>query len=131
MLWLERKIQPDEIDSIIVAELPDKDHDPVLFDFVAKNMVHGPCREQNFTSPSMKNDICSIKYPRRFVSDTQTGEDGYPVYRRRDVYNGGRIATLNIRGGTITIDNRWIVTYSPMLYKLFNVHINVEYCHSV
>lgn len=131
LLWLEIKIQPDEIDSIIVAELPDKDDDPVLFDIVTKNMVHGPCGGQNFTSPCMKNGICSKKYPRRFVSNTQTGEDGYPVYRRRDVYNGGRIATLNIRGGTITVDNRWIVPYSPMLCKTFNAHINVEYCHSV
>jgi len=31
------------------------------------------------------------KYPRRFVTDTQTGEVGYPVYLRRDVDNGGQV----------------------------------------
>lgn len=131
LLWLERKIQSDEIDSIIVAELPNKDDDPILFDIVTRNMVHGPCGDQNTTSPCMKNDICSKKYPRRFVNDTQTGEDGYPVYRRRDTENGGRSATLNIRGRQVTIDNRWIVPYSPILCRSFNAHINVEYCHSV
>ena len=62
----------------------------------------------------MKNGICTKKYPRRFVNDTQTGEDGYPVYRRRDAENGGQSATLNIRGSTFNIDNRWIVPHSPL-----------------
>jgi len=37
---LERKIQTDEIDQIIIAELPDKDDDPALFDVVTKSMIH-------------------------------------------------------------------------------------------
>lgn len=131
LFWLERKIQHDEIDDVIVAELPNKQDDPALFEIVTKNMLHGPCGEENVTSPCMKNGICSKKYPRRFVTETQTGEDGYPVYRRRDVNNGGQVATLNIRGRTVTIDNRWVVPYSPISCRSFNAHINVEYCHSV
>lgn len=131
LFWVDSKIQSDEIDDIIVAELPNKDEDPVLFGIVTKNMVHGPCGEQNLNSPCMKNGICSKKYPRRFVAETQTGEDGYPVYRRRDINNGGQVATLNVRGQTINIDNRWIVPYSPILCRSFNAHTNVEYCHSV
>lgn len=131
LFWFAQKIQPDEIDSIIVAELPNKDDDPILFDIITKNMIHGPCGEHNLSSPCMKNGICSKKYPRRFVTDTQTGEDGYPVYRRRNAENGGQVAVVNIRGRPITIDNRWIVPYSPMLCRSFNAHINVEYCHSV
>ncbi|XP_023232360.1 uncharacterized protein LOC111632213 [Centruroides sculpturatus] len=94
-------------------------------------MVHGPCGDQNITSPCMKNSICSKKYPWHFINNTQTGEDGYPVYHRRDTENGGRNTTLNIRGRTVTIDNRWIVPYSAILCRSFNIHINVEYCHSV
>ncbi|XP_060861792.1 uncharacterized protein LOC132938799 [Metopolophium dirhodum] len=131
LFWLERKIQPDEIDSVIVAELPNKQNDPILYDIVTKNMVHGPCGEHNLTAPCMKNGICTKKYPRRFVNDTQTGEDGYPVYRRCDAENGGQSNTLNIRESTFNIDNRWIVPYSPLLCRTFNAHINVEYCHSV
>lgn len=79
----------------------------------------------------MKNGICTKKYPRRLVNETQTGEDGYPVYRRRDAASGGQSASLNIRGSSFTIDNSWIVPYSPLLCRTFNAHINVEYCHSV
>lgn len=34
LFWLERKIQPDEIDSVIVAELPNQHNDPMLYDIV-------------------------------------------------------------------------------------------------
>lgn len=89
IFWQERKIQPDEIDTVIVSELPNQQNDPILYDIVTKNMVHGPCREHNLTASCMKNGICTKKYHRRFVNDTPTGEDGYPVNRRRDVENGG------------------------------------------
>jgi len=131
LFWLERKIQLGEINHIINAELPNKDEDPALFDIVTKSMIYGPCGQCNITSPCMKNGICSKKYRRQFVSQAQTGEDGCPVYRRRDVNKGGQIATLTFRGQTINIGNRWVVPYSPILYRSFNAHTNVEYCHSV
>jgi hypothetical protein len=31
----------------------------------------------------------------------------------------------------VQIDNSWVVPYSPLLLKMFQAHINVEYCHSV
>ncbi|GBO99793.1 hypothetical protein EVAR_74207_1 [Eumeta japonica] len=74
--------------------------------------------------------MASVEWQKR-VNETQTGEDGYPVYRRRDAANGGLSASLNIRGRNFTIDNSWIVPYSPLLCRTFNAHINVEYCHSV
>lgn len=40
--YLEDKIQPDEINQIIVAE----ESDPALFDIVTKKMVHVSCGEQ-------------------------------------------------------------------------------------
>ena len=33
--------------------------------------------------------------------------------------------------GEITVDNQWVVSYSPLLCKIFNVHTNVEYCNSI
>ena len=29
------------------------------------------------------------------------------------------------------IDNTWVVPYCPILSKIFNAHINVEYCNTV
>lgn len=115
LIWLETKIRPDEIDLIISAELPDKNIDPILHEMVLKHMCHGPCGDINRSSPCMMNEKCSKKYPKAFISDTQTADDGYPSYRRRSPEDGGQTATLNIRGNLIDIDNRWIVPYCPVL----------------
>lgn len=131
LIWLETKIRPNEIDLIISAELPDKNIDPILHEMVLKHMCHSPCGDINRSSPCMMNEICSKKYPKAFISDTQTADDGYPSYRRRSPEDGGQTATLNIRGNLIDIDNRWIVPYCPVLLRCFNAHINVEFCHSV
>jgi len=63
LLWLEERIKPDEIDRIICAELLDKNVDPLLFDIVCKNMVHGPCGDLNNRSPCMNDGRCSKKFP--------------------------------------------------------------------
>ena len=31
----------------------------------------------------------------------------------------------------VEIDNRWVVPFNPILLKMFQSHINVEWCHSV
>lgn len=65
------------------------------------------------------------------VPETVSGNDGYPLYRRRSTDNGGQSATLKMRGCDVDVDNRWVVPYSPILSKAFQAHINVEYCNSV
>ncbi|XP_073532421.1 uncharacterized protein [Phyllobates terribilis] len=135
LIWLKQKIQPTEIDNIISAELPDPQIDPLLFDTISKNMIHGPCGSLNKNSPCMIDGRCSKHYPRSLVQETQTGQDGYPVYRRRKPGDGGFIAKLKMRVGSslqeIEIDNRWVVPYNPLVSKIFQAHINVESCHSV
>lgn len=127
LLWLEEKIRPESIDKVIHAEIPEKDTDPILHDIVRLNMIHGPCGPLNSRSPCMVDGACSKKYPRPLLKETQTGEDGYPLYRRRSATDGGH--TVKING--IDIDNRWIVPYNPVLSRIFSAHINVEYCNSV
>ncbi|GFV04882.1 ATP-dependent DNA helicase [Trichonephila clavipes] len=65
------------------------------------------------------------------VPDTITGNDGYPLYRRRSVEDGGKSVVLKVRNIDIEVDNRWIVPYSPLPSKTLKAHINVEYCNSV
>jgi hypothetical protein len=69
--------------------------------------------------------------PRKLVSDTITGNAGYPLYRRRSVEDGGKSVVLKLRNIDIEVDNRWIVPYSPLRLKTIKAHINVEYCNSV
>lgn len=128
LLWLRERIRPDRIDLIISAELPNPDSDPVLFETVRKSMVHGPCGKLYPNSPCMVNGRCSKGFPKPYMTETQTGEDGYPLYQRRKPSEGG--LTFNLSNGC-TIDNSWIVPYSPILCKMFDAHINVEYCNSV
>lgn len=82
-------------------------------------------------SPCMKDGKCTKRYPHDLIDKTQTGEDGYPKYRRRKPEDRGFTITIKVRNVDIDIDNRWIVPYSPILSKTFQAHINVEYCNSV
>ena len=87
-------------------------------------MIHGPC---------MKDGKCIKNYPRQFIDETQSGNDGYPLYKRRKPENGGFTTTVKVNNQNrdVEIDNRWVVPYCPLLSKMFHAHINVEYCHSV
>lgn len=96
-----------------------------------KNMVHGPCGALNPNSPCMIDGKCSKRYPRALVLDTVTGNDGYPLYRRRSIDDNGKSIVIKIKNQDVEVDNRWIVPYSPLLSKVFKAHINVEYCNSV
>ena len=130
LLWLKVKIRPNQIDDIVCAELPDEDLDPVLFEVIKTQMVHGPCGKYNPKSPCMANGKCSKKYPKPFIANTQTGENGYPMYRRRMPDHGG-FQTIIGQQREVQVDNRWIVPYNPLLCKIFKAHINVEYCNSI
>jgi len=83
----------------------------------------------------MKDGKCTKRYPRQLLRDTETGDDGYPLYRRRKPEDGGiktkRKMKINNSIQEIDIDNKWIVPYCPLLSRLFKAHINVEYCNSV
>lgn len=127
LVWLVNKIRPDQIDSVISAELPVKEEDPVLYEIVKKHMVHGPCGALNPNSPCMRDTKCTKKFPKSFQSQTSTSDDGYPKYRRRSPEQGGQTATVRNHD----IDNRWIVPYNSLLLKIFGAHINVELCSSI
>ncbi|KIH53763.1 hypothetical protein ANCDUO_16097, partial [Ancylostoma duodenale] len=137
LIWLKDKIHPTQIDSIIYisAEIPNPEQDPGLYEIITKNMIHGPCGPLNPNSPCMKDRKCTKNYPREFIQETQTGNDGYPLYRRRRPEEGGFTAIVKVRINNqqteIEVDNRWVVPYSPLLSKMFEAHINVEYCNSV
>ncbi|CAI6365825.1 unnamed protein product [Macrosiphum euphorbiae] len=89
LIWLENKIRPDDIDSLICAEIPDPIQVPILHEIVRKNMIHGPCGTFNGNSKCMSNGKCKKKFPKHFTTTTISGEDGYPNYRRRCIKSGG------------------------------------------
>ncbi|XP_055941777.1 uncharacterized protein LOC129971825 [Argiope bruennichi] len=94
-------------------------------------MIHGPCGSIYPLSPCMKDGNCTKMYPRDFLKETQTGHDGYPLYRRWKPEDGGQVTIKKVRGSEVVIENRWIVPFCPLLSRAFNAHINVEYCSSI
>jgi hypothetical protein len=125
LLWLDSrdKLQSDEsIDSIICAELPDKNLFPKLYSAVCNFMVHGPCGVSNTRSPCMKDNHCSKFYPKKFVNRTTFDPNGYPIYRRRDFGH-------TVIKKEIVLDNRSVVPYNPKLLMKYQAHVNIEYCN--
>lgn len=114
---------PDGIDKIISAELPDEQVEPELFKIVSSFMIHGPCGIQNKNSPCIDdNGKCTKFFPNFFCDKTTVDADGYPVYRRRD---DGRV----IKKGNAFVHNGFVVPYNKHLLMKYNAHINVEWCN--
>lgn len=118
-----------DIDTIISSEILDPNFDLELYKIITRQMVHGPCSIVKPQAPCMKNGQFEKGYPKHFINETKTEVTGYTLYRKRSPENGGRTAITAKNKQTYTIDNRWIVPYSPVLSKAFKGHINVELCH--
>lgn len=94
-------------------------------------MIHGPYGLENPQNPCMKHGKCIKKIPRKLNKETVYNENGYPLYRRRALADGGRMASVKLQNCShLTVDNSW-VPCSAILCKMFNAHISVEACSSV
>ena len=125
MVWLEKQnkcYSAADVDSIISAEIPDKDNSADLYNIVSQSMIHGPCGILNSTSPCMKGGVCSKMYPKKFVESTSFGPNKIPIYKRRDD------DTRYVMKDDIKVDNRFVVPYNSELLLRYNAHINVEVC---
>jgi hypothetical protein len=49
---------------------------PVLYDTVARHMIHEPCGALSLNSSCINNRKCSKKYPKTLQSQTSIGDDG-------------------------------------------------------
>jgi hypothetical protein len=131
---------PEDIDTVISAELPDPEEDPILWNTITTIMLHGPCGPRHsvskapcFTDGRGMAGSCSKSFPKAYAEETSMAEDGYIRYRRR---NNGRMFTKKIRtddGSFVDFEytNQWVVPYNPYLSRKYGCHINVEACTSI
>lgn len=124
---------PEDVDSLIHAEIPDPDTEPLLWETVIQSMLHRQCNDGGKhmcirSSPSSPTTLaCRFKFPHAFCSKTVLGNDSYPSYRRLWPEEGGR--TFTAPNGKV-FDNRWVVPYNSYLLLKYNCHINLEVCSS-
>ncbi|XP_050059745.1 uncharacterized protein LOC126551035 [Aphis gossypii] len=111
LLWLENQITSDMIDKFVCAEIPNPDVDPLLYEIVKANMIHGPCGLLNKNSPCMKGGVCSKRYPVTLIQETQRGEDGYPKYRRRSTNDGGFKCSYKCRNNQFNQSIKYVCKY--------------------
>ncbi|XP_021992170.2 uncharacterized protein LOC110888986 [Helianthus annuus] len=112
------------IDKYISAELPSELDDPMAFDVVRKQTMHGPCGELNPSSSCMHNGICGKGYPKTYCDQTFIRNDGWPCYKRP---NNSRV--VKVGSQDIKLDNRFVVPYNRDLLVKYGCHINVEWCN--
>lgn len=127
LIWLENKIRPDDIDSLICAEIPDPIQDPVLYEI---EKIWYMAHVFNTDSKCISNGKCTKKFPKHFTTITITGEDGYSN-NRRCMKCGEFNVKINCNGVSTDIGSQWVVSHNPGLLKLFDVHINIEHCSSI
>jgi hypothetical protein len=113
---------PADIDKIISAEIPDPHTQTELYNLVKCHMIHGPCGQSRDSSPCMKKGKCSKFFPKNFEAKTIVDKDGFPVYRRRS-------KSHTVEKNHVTLDNRHVVPYSPVLLLKYQAHINMEWCN--
>jgi hypothetical protein len=90
---------PEDIDSLLSAELPDPNTESELYHLVVKYVVHGPCGILNPNAPCMVDGKCSKNFPKPFREHTTLSEDSYSCLKRP---NNSRTAMV----GTKEVDNR-------------------------
>ena len=142
IIWLENfQVTAHNINNIISAEIPMMgpagSEQRRLHDLVIDKMIHGPCGLGNNTRLACwkrSSSSCSKRFPKEFSPSTMIVDDSYPLYRRRapdDPSGGGHIGYKFVRGQRRTIDNRWVVPYSPYLLLKYGCHCNLEYCNNI
>ncbi|KAK7354399.1 hypothetical protein VNO80_19860 [Phaseolus coccineus] len=125
LLWLDgsnKLHNTTDIDNVISAELPHPNLYPKLFKVVTSYMIHGPCGVAKLNLPCMKQGKCSKFFPKKFTAVTTIDEDGYPMYKRRNI-------GIFVEKNGIQMDNRNVVPYSPNLLMRYQAHVNTEYCN--
>jgi len=137
LLILDKKDKlktPEEINSVVSAELPDEHLHPLAYATVTTCMLHGPCGEDNPSTPCMKEDIitkrkyCDKGFPHEFAAETSVCKRGYPLYKRRD---DKRTFKRRVGRRELAFDHRYVVPHNLYLVTKYSAHINVEVCSSV
>ena len=113
---------PELLDRLICAELPDRERFPDLYRTVTTSMLHGPCGDDNPNCVCMRDGACSKHYPKDFLDESRETE-GFAEYRRRD---DGTFMMKSVPGrrDPVQMTNRHVVPYNRILCMKYDVSTN-------
>ncbi|XP_076032999.1 uncharacterized protein LOC143020461 [Oratosquilla oratoria] len=137
LLWMKNTVNAELVSNIISAEIPDKNKEPKLFEIVTKCLIHGPCKgfDESLVCCQTKSvqgkNCCGKGFPKPCRDNLLFGNNGYPLYRRRAIGEGGNSFEKKVKGNIVNVDNSWVVPYNPYLCLKYNAHINVECSNSI
>ncbi|CAI9715476.1 Hypothetical predicted protein [Octopus vulgaris] len=124
----------DAIELVVYGDIPDKVTNPILHKIITSCNIHDPCGQAIMMSSCMEGlgqqCHCPKGYPKAFRQATFVAENLFPEYRSDRQY-GGHTHTIQIRGQEFTVDNRWIVPYSPFLSLRYQFDTTCKVVHSV
>jgi len=112
-------LDPHHINSMISAQLPNPQLQPLLYAKVTKYILHGPCNADNLQAKCMVNGWCSKHFSKDYRERTDWAEDSYPLYARPD-----NSLIFECNGARFT--NQYVVPYCLQLLLLFDCYINME-----
>ena len=131
LLWLEDQAittTGEGIEKVSRAWIPDKEVDPHGYNVVASHMLHGPCDDR-----CLRDGKCCRDFPMEFRDEVTvpngSARGGYPIYRRPN--NTRTVEKTLEKGGTVKLDNRYVVPYNMYLLKRYNCHLNVMVCSGI
>ncbi|EPB69310.1 hypothetical protein ANCCEY_11605 [Ancylostoma ceylanicum] len=119
--WKVRTVE--EVDNAVCAELPNPEEEPEAYAAITAYMIHRKCGVHDPHSPCMRDAKCSKRFPKQLQCETSMEVDGYPRYRRRNLF------TAEINGNVYT--DEWVVPTNLYLLTKFNCHINLEICGTI
>ena len=137
LLWMRNKVNAELVSKMISAEIPDKTEEPRLFEIVTKCLIHGPCKgfDESHLCCQVKSkegkNCCGKGFPKPCRDTLLFGNNGYPLYKRRAIGEGGQYIEKCIKGKIVHVDNSWVVPYNPYLCLKYDAHINVECSNSI
>ena len=73
---------PDDFDSVVSAQLPDKKTHPLLYALVCRHMLHKECWRDHPDARCMRDGKCRFDYPKPFAEETTSTEDACSQYAR-------------------------------------------------
>jgi hypothetical protein len=111
-----RILSAAEVDRIVSAEIPDPELHPELHRLVVQFMIHGPC-DTSSNAPCVVDGICEKCFPKQLQPITVVRPNQYPLYVRRGLFRG------DVHGRSV--NDAWVVPYSPYLLARHRSHINV------